>query len=55
MRLLLDPHLLRRGLLPPLHGDPVDRMLIAQARTEGILLLTADRTPARYPGPIGAL
>lgn len=38
--------------LPPLHRDPFDRMLVAQARVEGMLLLTADATLARYPGPI---
>ena len=31
------------------------RMLIAQAQIEGILLLTADRILARYPGPIRVL
>jgi PIN domain nuclease of toxin-antitoxin system len=38
--------------LPGIHNDPFDRMLIAQARTEGLLLLTADRRLASYPGPI---
>jgi PIN domain nuclease of toxin-antitoxin system len=38
--------------LPPLHKDPFDRLLIAQATVEGILLLTADRQIAKYPGPI---
>jgi PIN domain nuclease of toxin-antitoxin system len=38
--------------LPPLHKDPFDRLLVAQAMMEGILLLTADRTLAQYPGPI---
>ena len=38
--------------LPPIHGDPFDRLLIAQAISEGATLLTADRTIARYPGPI---
>ena len=28
--------------LPPLHRDPFDRMLIAQARTDDLLLLTRD-------------
>lgn len=36
--------------LPPHHGDPFDRMLVAQARSEGLTLLTADRTLAGY-GP----
>jgi PIN domain nuclease of toxin-antitoxin system len=38
--------------LPPLHRDPFDRLLIAQAAVEGITLLTADRQIAKYPGPI---
>ena len=38
--------------LPSLHKDPFDRMLVAQATVEGITLLTADETVARYPGPI---
>jgi PIN domain nuclease of toxin-antitoxin system len=38
--------------LPPLHRDPFDRLLVAQAQAEGVLLLTADATVARYPGPI---
>ncbi len=38
--------------LPPIHKDPFDRLLIAQAMIEGITLLTADGTIARYPGPI---
>jgi len=38
--------------LPPLHKDPFDRMLIAQAMTEGIMLLTADDLVAQYPGPV---
>lgn len=38
--------------LPPLHKDPFDRVLVAQATTEGYTLLTADPTVAAYPGPI---
>jgi PIN domain nuclease of toxin-antitoxin system len=38
--------------LPPIHRDPFDRLLVAQSMVEGITLLTADRTMARYPGPI---
>ena len=34
--------------LPPLHKDPFDRILIAQARVEGLLLLTADKSVAKY-------
>lgn len=38
--------------LPPLHGDPFDRMLIAQARCEDLVLMTADHTMGRYDVPI---
>jgi PIN domain nuclease of toxin-antitoxin system len=38
--------------LPPLHRDPFDRLLVAQAGVEGITLLTSDEAVARYPGPI---
>ena len=38
--------------LPPIHKDPFDRILIAQALVEGITLLTADPVIAQYPGPI---
>lgn len=35
--------------LPPHHGDPFDRLLIAQARSEGLTLITADRDLKQYP------
>ena len=38
--------------LPLIHQDPFDRILIAQAITEGITLLTSDKRLAQYPGPI---
>ncbi|MDB5971325.1 MAG: twitching motility protein PilT [Hydrocarboniphaga sp.] len=38
--------------LPPLHKDPFDRMLLAQAEVEGITLLTSDKLLASYPGPV---
>jgi len=38
--------------LPPLLKDPFDRMLLAQALTEGITLLTADARMAQYAGPV---
>lgn len=34
--------------LPPLHKDPFDRLLLAQAKSEGITLLTTDETLAEY-------
>jgi PIN domain nuclease of toxin-antitoxin system len=45
-------HAVAAGGLPPIHRDPFDRLLIAQAITEQITLLTVDATVARYPGPI---
>ena len=36
------------GALPPLHRDPFDRMLIAQAQAEGLELVTADERLAPY-------
>ena len=45
-------HAVAVDLLPPIHKDPFDRMLVAQAQTEGITLLSADKVLGRYPGPI---
>ena len=45
-------HAVALDLLAPLHKDPFDRILIAQAMVEGITLLTADPLVAQYPGPI---
>ena len=41
-------HTTRVNELPSIHKDPFDRMLIAQARVEGMVLLTVDRIVARY-------
>ena len=38
--------------LPPLHRDPFDRMLVAQALVEGVGLVTADPGLAGYPGAV---
>lgn len=38
--------------LPMLHGDPFDRMLVAQAATEPMGLITTDERLAAYPGTI---
>jgi len=45
-------HALAVSHLPPLHRDPFDRLLLAQAQVEGLLLLTADSQLSLYPGPI---
>jgi PIN domain nuclease of toxin-antitoxin system len=35
--------------LPPLHGDPFDRLLVSQAIVHGMTILTPDPILARYP------
>ena len=45
-------HALAAGSLPPLHRDPFDRLLIAQAIAEGITLLTADTSAACDAAPV---
>lgn len=49
---ILSEHAVAIDALPPIHKDPFDRMLIAQATVEGITLLTADVQLAKYPGPV---
>jgi PIN domain nuclease of toxin-antitoxin system len=39
---ITEEHARRAGELPPHHRDPFDRMLIAQALTEGLTVVTAD-------------
>ena len=38
--------------LPHIHKDHFDRLLLAQAKAEGILLLTSDITLSDYPAPV---
>jgi PIN domain nuclease of toxin-antitoxin system len=45
-------HVLEVTDLPAIHEDPFDRMLVAQARVEGVNLLTADAKVAAYEGPV---
>lgn len=45
-------HALAANELPQIHKDPFDRMLLAQAKTEGISLLTSDSALREYPGPV---
>jgi|ERR1035438_8597458 PIN domain nuclease of toxin-antitoxin system len=49
---VLGQHAVEVDALPPIHKDPFDRILIAQAMVEGITLLTADPVIAQYSGPI---
>lgn len=48
-------HASEAGRLPPLHADPFDRMLIAQARLEEMTLASADATIQRYEVPVLAV
>lgn len=45
-------HALAAESLPPLHKDPFDRILVAQATVEGIMLLSSDPVVGQYPGPV---
>lgn len=49
---ILSEHVVAIDSLPPIHKDPFDRLLVAQATVEGITLLTADSVVAQYPGPV---
>ncbi len=52
---ILSEHVVAIESLPPIHKDPFDRVLVAQATVEGITLLTTDALVAQYPGPIRAI
>jgi len=45
-------HAIALETLPPLHKDPFDRILVAQAIVEGMVLLTSDPIVARYGIPV---
>ena len=47
-------HALAVGHLPAIHSDPFDRILVAHAQVEGIML-TTDEKLARYPDPVQAV
>lgn len=49
---LSSEHGVRLGQLPPIHKDPFDRLMIAQALAEGVPFVTADRLLAGYPGQV---
>lgn len=42
-------HASQAASLPLIHNDPFDRLLIAQAQVEGLVLITSDRLISRYP------
>jgi PIN domain nuclease of toxin-antitoxin system len=45
-------HALEAGALPPHHSDPFDRMLVAQARLEGLILVSSDKQIQHYDVPL---
>lgn len=49
---ITSQHALTINDLPPIHKDPFDRMLLAQAKTEGFSLVTSDSILRKYPGPV---
>ena len=49
---ITSQHAVGIDALPLLHKDPFDRLLLAQALTEGITLLTSDEQLALYHGPV---
>ena len=46
------PQALAAGALPRVRGDPFDRMLVAQAQVEGMILVTEDGILGHYGGPL---
>ncbi len=49
---IISDHVVATESLPLIHKDPFDRILVAQATVEGVLLLTIDSLVSQYPGPI---
>ena len=49
---ITSDHVVATDSLPPIHKDPFDRILVAQATVEGVTLLTMDSLVSQYPGPI---
>ena len=45
---VLDQHVIETAQLPLLHQDPFDRLLIAQARVEGLMAVSSDRQWSGY-------
>ena len=45
---VLDSHVIETAQLPLLHQDPFDRLLIAQARVEGLMAVSSDKQWVGY-------
>ena len=51
-RLAIEPeHVERTKALPDIHKDPFDRLLIAQAQTENLVIITRDAQIPKYDVP----
>jgi PIN domain nuclease of toxin-antitoxin system len=48
---LTGKHVLAVSQMPPLHGDPFDRVLIVQAMVESLTMVTSDKLLSDY-GPM---
>jgi len=49
---IVDAHILRTETLPHHHGDPFDRMIVAQALEEGCTILSSDAALAAYDAKV---
>ena len=49
---ITSEHVLFVHDLPPLHKDPIDRILVAQSSIEGMALLTVDQAVIDYGGTV---
>jgi PIN domain nuclease of toxin-antitoxin system len=49
---ITSDHVVAVDGMPPIHKDPFDRILVAQAMVEGVTLLTTDSLLTKYKGPI---
>jgi PIN domain nuclease of toxin-antitoxin system len=49
---VVSRHAIRAGALPAHHSDPFDRMIVAQAQTEGLTVVTSDTRIAAYDVPV---
>ena len=52
---LTSRHVVALCQLPKLHSDPFDRILLAQALSEDIVLLTADAVVKQYSATVGCI
>ncbi len=49
---VLSRHAVVAGALPPHHRDPFDRMIVAQAQSEGLTIVSNDTRVAAYDVPV---